>query len=246
VIEQLVEQSGFVHGEHSTEEAPSLVGEYLAGTGLSEDEMERTALLGTNALHGYAVGLNERAEQVQTRVGDDDRVAWANIYHIGQAFHRSPVLKPHFDEELQTEKDTNPRFAELSSDMQEHIDVAITLYLDGTAITEIEEDIDTTERVGREMHASVKLGRIWGIPIGLHTSWFLIFGLVAWSLATGYFPDEFPDLSLPAYWVLGAVTSILLFGSVLVHELGHAYLARREGIPVNSITLFRVRRTVAG
>jgi Zn-dependent protease len=88
------------------------------------------------------------------------------------------------------------------------------------------------------MHASVKLGRIWGIPIGLHTSWFLIFGLVAWSLATGYFPDEFPDLSLPAYWVLGAVTSILLFGSVLVHELGHAYLARREGIPVNSITLF--------
>jgi hypothetical protein len=129
VIEQLVEQSGFVHGEHSTEDVLSLVGEYLAGTGLSEEEMEKTALLGTNALHGYAVGLNERAEQVQTRVGDDDSVAWANIYHIGQAFHRSPLLKPHFDEELQTVKDINPHFAELSSDMQEHIDAAITLYL---------------------------------------------------------------------------------------------------------------------
>lgn len=88
------------------------------------------------------------------------------------------------------------------------------------------------------MHASVKLGKIWGIPIGLHTSWFLIFGLVTWSLASGYFPTEFPDLSIAAYWVLGAVTSVLFFGSVLVHELGHAYLALREGIPVNGITLF--------
>jgi Zn-dependent protease/CBS domain-containing protein len=88
------------------------------------------------------------------------------------------------------------------------------------------------------MHASVKLGKIWGIPIGLHASWFLVFGLVTWSLATGYFPAEFPSLSTPAYWVLGAVTSILFFGSVLVHELGHAYLALHEGIPVNGITLF--------
>jgi hypothetical protein len=147
VIKQLVKQSDFVHGKHSTEDALPLVGEYLAETGLSEDEMDLTALLGTNALHGYAVGLNEHAEQVQIRVGNDDWAAWANIHHLGQAFHRSPLLKPHLDEELQTEKDTNPRFAELSSDMQEHIDAAITLYLDGTAITEIEEDIENDIRI---------------------------------------------------------------------------------------------------
>lgn len=88
------------------------------------------------------------------------------------------------------------------------------------------------------MEASVKLGRIWGIPIGLHLSWFLIFGLVTWSLALGYFPAEYPRLSTTAYWLLGAVTSLLFFGSVLVHELGHALLALRNQIPVRGITLF--------
>jgi Zn-dependent protease len=88
------------------------------------------------------------------------------------------------------------------------------------------------------MEASVKLGRIWGIPIGLHLSWFLVFGLVTWSLALGYFPAEYPNLSTATYWLLGAVTSLLFFGSVLVHELGHALLALRNQIPVRGITLF--------
>jgi Zn-dependent protease len=88
------------------------------------------------------------------------------------------------------------------------------------------------------MEARVKLGRIWGIPIGLHPSWFLIFGLVTWSLALGFFPQEYPDLPTAAYWLLGIVTSLLFFGSVLVHELGHALLALRNRIPVRSITLF--------
>ena len=88
------------------------------------------------------------------------------------------------------------------------------------------------------MEASVKLGRIWGIPIGLHLSWFLIFGLVTWSLALGYFPAEYPDLAITTYWLLGAVTSLLFFGSVLVHELGHALVALRNQIPVRGITLF--------
>ncbi|MBN1890386.1 MAG: site-2 protease family protein [Thermoflexales bacterium] len=88
------------------------------------------------------------------------------------------------------------------------------------------------------MEASVKLGRIWGIPIGLHASWFLIFGLVTWSLAAGYFPGEYPALPSGAYWLLGALTSLLFFGSVLAHELGHSWVALRHQIPVRSVTLF--------
>ena len=88
------------------------------------------------------------------------------------------------------------------------------------------------------MNASIKLGRIWGIPIGLHFSWFLIFGLVTWSLALGYFPEEYPALTTPAYWILGAITSILFFGSVLVHELAHALIALRNKLPVRAINLF--------
>ncbi len=88
------------------------------------------------------------------------------------------------------------------------------------------------------MEANVKLGRIWGIPIGLHASWFLIFGLITWSLASGYFPLEYPMLSAPAHWLLGAVTSLLFFGSVLAHELGHSFVALRHQIPVRSVTLF--------
>lgn len=66
------------------------------------------------------------------------------------------------------------------------------------------------------MQANVKLGRIFGIPVGLHVSWFLIFGLVTWSLALGYFPAEYPALSPITYWLLGALTSILFYGSDLV------------------------------
>lgn len=88
------------------------------------------------------------------------------------------------------------------------------------------------------MNASIKLGRIWGIPIGLHFSWFLIFGLVTWSLAVGYFPEEYPSLTTAAYWILGAATSILFFGSVLVHELAHALVALRNKLPVRAINLF--------
>jgi Zn-dependent protease/CBS domain-containing protein len=88
------------------------------------------------------------------------------------------------------------------------------------------------------MRTRIELGRIWGIPIGLHPSWFLIFGLLTWSLAVGYFPDEYPDLSGVAFWLLGALTASLFFGSVLFHELGHSLFALRNSIPVRRITLF--------
>ncbi len=88
------------------------------------------------------------------------------------------------------------------------------------------------------MHAGVRLGSIRGIPVGLHSSWFVIFALVTWSLASGYFPPKYPDLPPAAYWLLGALTSLLFFLSVFLHEMGHSYVAQKAGIPVRAITLF--------
>jgi Zn-dependent protease/CBS domain-containing protein len=86
--------------------------------------------------------------------------------------------------------------------------------------------------------ANLEVARVWGIGIRIHASWLLVFGLVAWSLAGGYFPEEYPGWSALAYWSLGAVTSLLFFASVLVHELAHSWVALRHGLPIRSITLF--------
>jgi Zn-dependent protease len=88
------------------------------------------------------------------------------------------------------------------------------------------------------MRGSLNLGKILGIPVRLHVSWFLIAILITFTLAAGYFPQTNPGWSTSAYWVIGAFTSILFFGSVLLHELGHSVLALREKVPVKSITLF--------
>ncbi|MBN1438971.1 MAG: site-2 protease family protein [Anaerolineales bacterium] len=88
------------------------------------------------------------------------------------------------------------------------------------------------------MKSQIGFGRIFGIPIRIHWTWFFIFGLVTLSLAQGYFPSEYPDLPSGAYWLLGALTSLLFFGSVLLHELGHSLVAVRNRIPVRDITLF--------
>jgi len=85
---------------------------------------------------------------------------------------------------------------------------------------------------------SWKIGRALGIPIHIHASWFLVFFLATWSLSTGYLPDSLPGLSPERYWTMGAVAAILLFFSVLLHELGHSYVALYYRIPIEQITLF--------
>jgi Zn-dependent protease/CBS domain-containing protein len=85
---------------------------------------------------------------------------------------------------------------------------------------------------------NIPLGRILGIPIGLDYSWFVIFTLLTWMLASNYYPAEFKDWPPLLYWSMGAVTAVMLFVSVLLHEMGHSVVALRYKIPVRSITLF--------
>jgi len=88
------------------------------------------------------------------------------------------------------------------------------------------------------MQGSLSLGTILGIPIRVHSSWFLVAALVTWSLAGGYFPQEYPGWAATTYWLIGAITAVIFFASVLFHELGHSIVALRERVPVRSITLF--------
>jgi Zn-dependent protease/CBS domain-containing protein len=85
---------------------------------------------------------------------------------------------------------------------------------------------------------SIRLGKIFGIPVGVDYSWFLVFILFTWTFAVGYYPAEFTNWSTTEYWVVGAITALMLFGSVLLHELGHSLVALRYKIPVRNITLF--------
>lgn len=85
---------------------------------------------------------------------------------------------------------------------------------------------------------SLKIGSLLGIPVKLHYTLILAFLLVAWSLAESFMPSEYPGLSLTQYWVIGVIGAVGLFVSVLVHELAHSYIAKKNGLPVRRIMLF--------
>ena len=87
------------------------------------------------------------------------------------------------------------------------------------------------------MEAQIKLGRIFGIEIGLHYSWLIIALLVTLSLA-GHFQMMNPNWGSGTIWATALVTGLLFFAAIIMHELSHAAVAKARGLPVRSITLF--------
>jgi Zn-dependent protease/predicted transcriptional regulator len=87
------------------------------------------------------------------------------------------------------------------------------------------------------MKAQIKLGRINGIAIGLHYSWFIIAFLIALSLV-GHFRQVMPNLGDVAVYSAAIITAVLFFVTLLLHELAHSLLAKSKGLRVQSITLF--------
>ena len=88
------------------------------------------------------------------------------------------------------------------------------------------------------MKSSFRLFRIAGIDIGIHYTWVFVFVFFTWTLSQGYFPGQYAGWSTVTYWITGAIAALLIFVSVLLHELAHSLVARTKGIPVHSITLF--------
>ncbi|MEN9520637.1 MAG: hypothetical protein RLZZ381_3225 [Cyanobacteriota bacterium] len=86
------------------------------------------------------------------------------------------------------------------------------------------------------MNGNIRIGNLFGIPFFINPSWFFVLALVTWSYGSGL--TQFPELTGAMPWLLGLVTALLLFASVLAHELGHSFVAISQSIPVKSITLF--------
>ena len=87
-------------------------------------------------------------------------------------------------------------------------------------------------------NGNITLGHVWGIPIQINPSLFVILGILTWTLAGGLLPAAYPELGTTGRWLTALLTAILFFASILFHELAHALIARRNGIPVVSITLY--------
>ncbi len=86
---------------------------------------------------------------------------------------------------------------------------------------------------------SIRLFKLWGIPVEVNLSWLFVLALVTWTFATGYYPQLFPGrFSTAELWFLGFMTAILLFTSILLHEFSHSIVAVRNGLPIKKITLF--------
>jgi Zn-dependent protease len=86
--------------------------------------------------------------------------------------------------------------------------------------------------------AAINAFSVGGIRVRIDRSWFIAFLLFSWTLSSGYFPLQVPDHSTYVYWFAGSLSSLALFGCVLLHELSHCFMARRLGVEVKQITLF--------
>lgn len=88
------------------------------------------------------------------------------------------------------------------------------------------------------MRKSFRLTTIFNIPIEINYTWFIIFGLIIFTLARGYFPYTNPELSPITYWIMAIIAALLLFASLLAHELSHSIVAKRNKLPIHGISLF--------
>ena len=88
------------------------------------------------------------------------------------------------------------------------------------------------------IRTTLPLFRVAGIQVGVHISWLIAFVLITWSIAMGFVPEALPGIAEAEAWAIGVVAAVLLFASVLLHELAHSIVAIRRGLPVRSITLF--------
>lgn len=88
------------------------------------------------------------------------------------------------------------------------------------------------------MPGSIRVARIAGIPLGIHPLWFAVVALITWSLGAAYYPEEIAGIAPLAAYALGLASALLLFASVVLHELGHALVARRYGIRIEEIDLW--------
>src|SRR3989337_2215438 len=83
-----------------------------------------------------------------------------------------------------------------------------------------------------------KLFRVLGIPIYINYTWFIVFSLVVYTLAVSYLPYLGPYYEPAVRWIMAFIAAIILFSSILLHELSHSYVAQKQGIRIKSITLF--------
>lgn len=84
----------------------------------------------------------------------------------------------------------------------------------------------------------IELFTLSGFKVSLDPSWFILAVLITWSLATSYFPFSYENLSKQTYWIMGVAGALGLFGSIVLHEFAHSWVARRNGLPMKGITLF--------
>jgi Zn-dependent protease len=88
------------------------------------------------------------------------------------------------------------------------------------------------------MNGNLTLGRLGGVQVRIHWSWLVVFALIVWSLAATVFPSQNPELSDGVHLAMAVAGALVFFASVLLHELGHAWQARRDGLEIDGITLW--------
>ena len=84
----------------------------------------------------------------------------------------------------------------------------------------------------------INLFRLFGIQVSIDFTWFIVFLLFSWTLSHQILPSWYPSYTPLQYWIMGVITALLLFASVLFHEMAHSLVARHDGLMVRKITLF--------